>query len=727
MPGFDQASRAQQTALVTAIATVLSCGGYCATAGAQSLTLEEITVTARKREESLQDLPITVSAVTSADIERQGLTDITQVAQFTPGFSMQNVGGTTEQPFIRGMSVTSFSSSLQTTSSYHDGVYASLLGRTMFFDDIERLEVIKGPQSAMFGRATFAGAINYVTKKPTATSEGYVRLLGGEDGKFEGHASYSGPLAGEELLFRISYNNQQYGGEYRNNNGGGKMGIIDRQGVTAALLWQPNDQFEANLRVLATWFDDRGQQPQYIQPASTNNCFPNSSGLNIYYCGKVIVDEALLGLNFDLTDGSFYDFEQQRYVLDLRYDFGPVSLTSTTAYADQSSRTFCDCDYSPLVSFGGAFHSLFDTQIDNLSQELRIESRDDGPLTWLAGMYWFNEEGVTGRVNTPTPPILPDTEVTTKAIYGSVTYAFTERFTLSVDARYQEENQTYTGSPTNPDLDVDYDSFLPRIIAEFRPSAEAMVYASISKGSKPGTFNTGANVPQEFIKVDEEELWNYEIGAKTSWMEGRLRANVAAFYVDWTDQAYATQVIGNNGALVNIQDNLGGSRIQGLEFDMTALVGEHLTLRGAGAWIDAEYVDFLSGNALRVYGDAQVKGRQLPNQPRLELIVGASYSRPLALANGYDWFVNGDYQWRESQYLAEINQAETGDLNLVNLRAGVDNGRLKLQLAVDNALDDDTPVYATRFSDLNTFPFQFGYLINLRPGRAVSLSASYRF
>ena len=694
----------------------------------------EVIVTARRREETIQDTPISVTALTSADLAAKGLRDVSEVALFTPGFSMQNIQGGTEQPFIRGMATTSFERTLQTASSLQDGVYSSALGRTVFFPDLERIEVIRGPQAALFGRATFAGAINYVLKAPTETFQGQARVTVGEHERLDAHVSTSGPIIADKLFYRVSLNTENYGGEYVNRLDGQLTGIIRRRGATAALRFTPTQDLEINFRLLKTEFRDDGQVPEYLQPSSTLNCFPNAAGVPTYYCGELIVDPSLVSMNLSPVnglahvDGGYQNTDQLRATLVAEYDLQGYALTSTTAYVDQTNATFCDCDYSDRVPLAGAFHSLFKGEIKNLSQEFRLSSPDARRLRWLLGAYYFKEESFTGRFNVPTVPVIPYLDVETQAVFGSVAYDLSDRLTVNFDARYQQEEQNRSAIPGNPAINVEYTAFLPRVIVEFEPNEKTLVYASASKGNQPGQFNTGTNIPANLVKVDEEELWNYEVGAKARLLDNRLQLAAAAYRIDWTNQVFRSEFLGSDGRIVNLLANLGETQINGLELEGQAVLGPGLTANATYAFIDAEYVDFLSPNALRVYRNAQVAGRRLPNTPRHQGSFATTYTRPLGGVPGYDGYVRADYAYRGRQFVSEINQAYIGELHLLNLHTGIRSDRLTVNLTLNNALNSDVPEFATRFSDTNSPGLsRFAYLIKLRNQRAVNLSLTYNF
>ena len=688
--------------------------------------LGDIVVTARKRVENLQQAPLSITAFTSQDVFERGLRDVSDVALFTPGFSMQNIQAGTEQPFIRGMSTTSFDRTLQTSSTFVDGNYFSVLGRTVFFPDIERVEVVRGPQAALFGRATFAGALNFVTKGPTDEPGGEIRLAGGEHRRLNAHASVSGPIVKDLLTYRVSANSELYGGEYNNQPANRpKTGVIRHFGFTGALRLTPTDTLTVDLKGFKTWFRDDGQVPEYIQGAATLNCFPNAAKVFTYYCGKLSPDPKQVSLNLNLVGGGFQNLDQSRGELNVDWKIGDFTLTSVTTAARQHSDTFCDCDYSNQVSSGGAFHSDFVGGIRNRSEEVRLRSPANRRLRALAGLYIFNEKSYSYRANAAAI-VIPYVDITTKAAFGSLEFDIVPKLTLTLDGRYQHEEQTRSAIPGNLAVDVDYNAFLPRAIVDFKATDQVLLYASAAKGNQPGQFNTGTNIPQANVRVDSESLWSYEAGAKTQFLDNRLRLNLAGYHIDWNNQVYRAEVVGTDGRIVNVLANLGKSRINGLEAEASAVVAKGLSMNATLAFIDAKYVNFLSPNSLRVYGNAQAKGSRLPNTPRYQASFSTSYRRPLS--DSVDGFVRADYSYRGRQYVAEVNQAYIGTLHLLNLSTGIETGPVRFEARVDNVLDNDVPDFATRFSDLNSPALsRFGYLIKLRTGREFRGSLQYRF
>ncbi len=697
---------------------------------AQQTQLEEVLVTARKRVERLQAAPVGVTAISGEELLARNQRDITEVALFTPGFSAQNIQSSTEQLFIRGQSTTSFLASLQTASTLQDGVYSATLGRTVFFPDVQRIEVIKGPQAALFGRATFAGAVNYILKKPTDDFHVEALLRGGSLDRNDYHLAASGPIVPGKLSFRISANSENSKSDYENHPDGAATGVIHHYGVQGQLRWTPTSFLEFNLRVQNTNFQDHGQVPLYLQGTAYLNCQPNAAGLNNFFCGTIKPRPELVSLNFDQVQDGFIRVDQTRAVLESKLSLpGGYTLTSTTGYAMQYNRTFCDCDYSNQQPFAAGLQSLFRGKEQDTDEEVRLTSPVTDRVHWILGVYGYDDHSTTGRVNTPTPPILPFVTIRNRAVFGSLGIDLPWRFVFDFDARYQVEKQKRTAIPGNPALATRYDAFLPRYILSYKPNPTLNVYVSASKGDQPGQFNTGANIPAALVQVGEEELWSYEAGAKARLFNGRLEFNLAGFQIDWDNQAYSTTSIGSDGRPINILANLGGSRIRGVELEGEVLILPGWTARGTFSYTDARYRDFISANARTVLGGTgQVAGAQLPNTPPYEGSISSMYTRALPWFAGVDWYVRGDYAYRGEQYVSEINLAKISAAHLVSLHTGVRRGPWRFDVDVDNVLDDDSPIYATRFADTNSPGLsRQGFLIEPRNGRSATATLRYDF
>lgn len=452
-------------------------------AGPAGEALQEVVVTARKYSEPLQDVPLSVTALDARAIEERRIGDARDLALFTPGFSYTNAVGRTslERPVIRGQSNILGEPN---ASFFVDGIYLSgSVGQTEMAN-LERIEVIKGPQSALFGRATFAGAVNYVTRRPTDTFTGRLDASYGQHEQLELDASLSGPVVPERLRFLVAARRYDYGGEYTNSLDGQRYGEERSDSATLKLLWTPLEALEVD--ALFTWArDDDGHPVLAFQGYTFNDCrlrdpltLPRSRG---YYCGEAIdIDR----LSFAAITDPFprgvagVDRERLRGALGARWHFaGGYELVSASAWSDEELRTGFDTSYAgydPLrlgdppgivsgaVSLpndatgdflrqylnGGSFLRIEGEARNDFSQELRLASPRDRPLRWLLGAYWFRgtDDDVRSDKIYPDGRIVPAGQaplsirrIRNRALFGSVELDLGERWTLALEARRAED------------------------------------------------------------------------------------------------------------------------------------------------------------------------------------------------------------------------------------------------------------------------------------------------
>jgi len=342
--------------------------------------LEEIVVTARKREELLKDVPLAVTAISDERISELNLQGVEDVARFTPGFSYTAAFGRRngERPVIRGQSNILGEPN---ASFFVDGVFISGPSVSTEIASLERVEVIKGPQAALYGRATFAGAINYVTRRPTNLLEGEVRATGAEHGEYELAAWASGPIVDDRLLFFVSARHWEYGGEWTNQLTGKKVGAQETNSISGKLLWNITDNLEA-IGLLSYSEDDDNHIALTFQGREFNNCLPRGPSnprSRGYYCGEAIDTADLpVELRTDLfPKGGGLERDRVRGSLTLNWVLSDWTLTSVTAYSDVSEEAETDVSYAGYDAFAalfnpGAFWRLEGEGTKDFSQEIRL-------------------------------------------------------------------------------------------------------------------------------------------------------------------------------------------------------------------------------------------------------------------------------------------------------------------------------------------------------------------
>jgi iron complex outermembrane receptor protein len=748
--------------------------------------IEDIIVTARRREESLQSAPVAISALSQGELESARVERLADLAKVAPGLTFTPLFGAQNQlPIIRGAAQTFGQLNV---GVFLDGVYLSgKAGADLEMADLERIEVVRGPQSALYGQNTFAGAINYITQRPTAVLTGDIEGTVGSDGLRKLTAGLSGPIT-DTLGFRIGAYKREFDGFYTSAIDGGRVDFSDTSGGMLTLDYAPNERFSAILRLTGST-EDSGQ------PASVtmrNNAFPATpSGAyngtpptgnpaivrNLLYVGELgPIDKDEIYVNTRRTSNEVGDYGTRqdlfRASLTMDYDFGPVTLTSITSnsereaeYTYDGDNTICDraggCPNfgwpfapSALIPAGtsGLATSSADESFTDFTQELRLTSNSAGPVSWLVGAYYYDgrwdttQRSLSGFANPAVvtafgfPRMITDTK--SLSIFGSVTYDFSERLSGTLELRHQEEDQTYRQGPTNTaasdaastaefDLEKSFQFTTPRAILKYEIDADKMVYASVARGAKTGGFNTNINIAADQRTFEPEYSWNYEVGGKFDWSDS-LRTNIAAFYTDWTDQQTACQnpvSFGGNSTQRTYTCNVASSTIWGLELDGTWRLNENFSVTGSYAWTRARYDSFVDDSlaaTLVLLGQPawDFEGRHLPYVPDHKLTISPRYT--VHAFGDYDFEGRLDVQHQSRTYVRADNMQSFGEKTTVDLRLALTSDTLDWRFFVNNLFDDDTPVAAVRFYDATNYSVA-SPLVTAPDRRLIGLSVGYEF
>jgi len=652
-PNFPGELKMKRSVEITATLAVFVLG--CGTSGAAlaqgaSAAPEEITVTARKREENLQSVPLAISALTAEDLQIRDVNSLEKLADQTPGLSFATAGSiVNRRAVIRGMSQQTRVGDETNVATFIDGVYTPGFSGAEFFgvDSLERVEVIKGPQSALYGRNSFAGAINYVTAKPRYEVEAGAQATYGSGGR-RGLSGYaSGPVLDERLALRLDAGTNVSGGSHVNRADGKPLGSADTDFVRLGLRADPLGNLTLGLS-LSWQQDDINPVPATLVADDdplrigkrllfTYSPFERAAGgadsIGRLYNGKInnTSDE------YNIDPRSFAGKRRvRRAAFDFSWDLGAVSLIGQTSYQDRQVETLADfntcrsdirsavCNtVSPSATgtfFGGPLANsplivnVLTGAIEDrneFSQDLRLESNGDGRLRWLAGLYYskedFNDE--TQRLSdgtltngdasviyaqaSPTPLLDSTTEISNdfRSVYGAIEYDFSDAWNLSLEGRYTREKKRADQVANRFPTDVDptglqaknFYSFTPRVILTWAPTDAALWYLSAAKGVKSGGFNPGSVVPT----FDQEENWSYELGSKLTFMNGQMRVNSALYFVDWDDQQ-VTSTDPLNSRLP-ITQNIAKTEIKGLEVDTLYNPVDWLQFNIGLSFIDAKY------------------------------------------------------------------------------------------------------------------------------------------
>ena len=681
--------------------------------------LEEIVVTARKRDESLLEIPLTIAAFSAQDIEQAGYSTITDLIAAVPGVTYESfeAEGRGDSASFRGVATNTGDPTLQNSSKFIDGVYVSGSLFTALLGDLERVEVIKGPQSALFGRATFSGAINYITKKPTNEFKGNVRARLAQEDEFEVNLAVSGPIVEDKLLFRLSAGHLTQGSPYTNINTGGEMGEQDITSFSGFLRFTPSSQLTADLMLMYS-------EAEFGEAARATTALNNGT--------LEFPVASAIGGNLDQLTTPGIDSETFRANLTVNYEFdNGYDLSFIAGTGEEDTVNQADGDYQPAMTLGFLFFlcnngpfvgpgcDIFQTvtarDLQSSFQEIRLTSPDDRALRWLLGVSNFDEDFDTFRVrNFRTAPAFKSSN--TLSLFGSVSYDFTEKLTVGIDARVQQEEIELNVPESGRNQKDDFDSVLPRLIVEYDLSDEALLYFSAAQGNKPGNFNPTA--PPQFLTVEEEEMWQYELGTKLTALDGNLSVQAAVFTIDWEDQVFRFN--DPDPQVGSYFINSGQTDIVGLDVALGARFNDNLSGSLAFSWVDAEFQVFESANALTILGDASVAGNNTPRTAENSLFASLQYSAPLnAFGGDSEWFLRGDVSYRDEMFIDELNLETIESRTLVNVRGGIDTGTVRVTLFVDNATDEDALTTGFRFGAVG--------LVGLPMPRQVGISASVDF
>lgn len=741
--------------LLTAVAAASAIPSGLALAQEAAPALEEIIVSARKRDESLQDVPLSIQVFGEAEIQRANILDLNGIANFAPGVSLfENVDRGYGQLFIRGMQNTPpvGDTSRELASIFLDGVYYTGGVSGINTNNIERVEVIKGPQAALLGRSTFSGAINFITKTPGMEFGGDLSVTAASDEDYRFQGSIEGPLIEDVLSARISGRFTEYGGQYTNSINGEALGEREDTSVSGQLFYTPSERFTAKFTASILEQEDGPGASVLTGKVGTHN-FTSASGRS-FLQGEVplvgpiaqnqfptdpanILDLQIPGFTFIPLDdlarlprrSTGMDREFSFYALDLTAEVGDsgYALTYQLAYSEEEARRLWDFELSAEENyFGGR-----STDSESTSHELRLTSPDSGRFQWIAGLYYLEQElferdpggvfgsGVFGRFGLlpgqvtvrPGPRTVVDREIENSAVFGSVSFDVTDQLKVSLEGRYQIDDLTDTlDRETGESLSGDTKSFLPRLIADYQLSDDVMLYAVAAKGLRPTTINSQfaartnaekAIIQAEFPELDiailapEEEIWSYELGAKTTSMDGRLTFNANFYYSQWTDRQNLQSLLADlngDGAPESTLVTVNGTDVDvmGIEIDSSFLITPNWYASVTAAWNDTELTDAGQDAIIaRFFLQDTPNGQRLSQTPEFSGTLISQYTADFS-GSDMSWFARGEGIYIGSRYASSLNLAETGDGFDVNLRFGVQNERYTITAFVENLLDDET-------------------------------------
>ncbi len=746
-------SKRHQTAL-GAIATVLA--SLATGAGAQTVAdagaSAEIVVTARKRTESIQDVPLSIQAFSSEQLATSNIGDLADLAAFAPGLTLfENVDRGYGQVFIRGMQNVPpvGDTSRELASIFIDGIYFTGGVSAINTDNLERVEVIKGPQSALFGRSTFSGAVNFITKTPGNTLSGSVRATAQTDDEYEVSANIEGPIVKDVLAARVSGRFRDFGGQYTNSFNGAPLGEERDFSVSGQLYFTPGERVTAKLTASYLTQNDGPPSSALVGRKPTHN-FTAPSGVTLFKGqvpfptviaqNTIPTDPALIKAfpgfaQFDTTPGADrFSFRQtglrRNFLftsLDLNIEIADgYTLSYLGGYSDENANRTQDFELSATNNY---FLSRR-TDSRSYSNEVRFASPDTGRFRWLIGAYYLRQTlferdpgaifgsdiGFFGPLVPGTilvgagPRVIVDRKIDNYAVFGSLAFDVTDKLSLSAEGRYQKDDIEDTLSrATGQTLSGSTKSFLPRFIAQYKASNDLMIYASAAKGLRPTTINSQfaaltpaqqgilrATYPEAKIDIlaPAESIWSYELGTKARLADGKLLFNINGYYSYWKDSQDLQSLIapiGVNGSPVGTLVTINGTDIRayGIESDLAWYLTDQFNLGVAFAWNHTELTAKRSNATIARFLLAMPSGQRLAQTPETSGSFYAQYRGALG-SGGMSWFGRAEGLYVGNRYASVLNLAETGASFDLNLRLGIENDRYSATIFVENLLQNKT-------------------------------------
>lgn len=692
--------------VLAAVVTGIFGGAWSPPAQSQAdvpAVLEEIIVTAQKREQSLRDVPIAVSVVTFSDIENRSIDRFTELFSLMPNTIVDQSVSAIPSISIRG--VNSNVNNLGIESGVGVAIDEIFLGRPSAFStqliDVERVEVLRGPQGTLFGKNTIGGLINVVTRKPQQTFEAEADVTVGEYNLQQVRGYVTGPIVNDKLAAKISFTSKQQDGWVENRNPDLEdLESVDFWGVRGQLLGTPSDTF--------SWL----LSAEFSEDDSVENYEDILGG------ALTAVDDDGFDRSISTNGPDFFHREIYGASLKLEWEVAAVDVTSITGWRGVDWSGSNDGDYTEVPLFTGGREE----NQEQISQEIRI-SGGQQEFTWLAGVYYFHQEQDGTNFFTlgeATPPFfgapffpgysesantIVDIESDSAAVFLTGTWQFAERWELTAGARYTQEDkdmryeQTLDFFEVAPGVPVGIITAFNLPVAPFSDSLSdngwsgdfsigyqmsdsTNSYFKISRGFKAGGFDTGSSDVSNpgDLKFDPEYVTSYELGLKSDLSDNRVRINVAAFYMDFEDK----QEQFFNG-VTSVTSNAASAEISGVEFELTARPVSSVLLGATVGYQDGtydQYLDPLNGN--------DFSGNKLPKTPDWTGSLTAQFNHQFS--NGWGLLLRADGIYRDESQTAPANDPRFSQeaSTLVDARIALSNpsDRFSIALWSKNLLDD---------------------------------------
>lgn len=678
----------------------------------QAEAISEIFVTAQKRQQSLQEVPVSITAFSESALRDLTIVNSTDIAAHTPNLSIGTPVGEGNNPSIvlRGIGLNDFNDNNESNvAMYVDEVYrAALAGQTFQLFDLERVEVLRGPQGTLYGRNTTGGLIHFISKRPAEGLDIYGDLTLGRHSQVKAEGAIGG--GGSQMSGRLSLAINEHDG-YVSNRIGEDPNEASSRAWRGQLLFQPADSFSALFNIHGSNSNPRA--PAYQHQGTDVGGFD--------FFGYRDDDGDEFAGEYDRV--GVLDIENFGTTVTLDWDLSDdMALTWITGFENVKKFHQEDTDMqgAPLVE------PTFEADSDQITSELRLAG-SSGRGKWVVGLYWFDFDVDSDKTQLDLSGLGPVDGVTLDvsyrqradswAVFGQYDYTITDRWEVQLGLRYTDEEKDYEyyqtesfqdlgllyefSAATAPGLStIDDKNLSGRLAVNYRPNDALMFFGSVARGFKSGGFNAGfidAALPLEGVPFDEEKLTAFELGAKSTLWDGRMRLNATAFYYNYEDlQALTFEGVSN------FISNASDADVWGAEAEVIVQATDRLQMQLGLGLLDAEADGINTSSGV-------LRDRNLVLAPDLTLDGVVSYDLPVpGLRN--DLRVQVDFTYRDKHYFDIVNQpvSEQDDYWVFNARAAYRfNDNFEVAAFVKNLFEEEYKVYTFDFSDFFGFNQQF--------------------
>lgn len=637
--------------------------------------IEEVVVTARYREESVQDSPLSVTAFNEVMLEKITAQDLRDVGPATPNVRIQPVVtfNNSAAVHVRGMGNQDIESTNELRNGISvNGVFISRPIATLIdFFDVDNVQILRGPQGTTFGKNSLSGGLAVRTIRPDGTVDYRGELTVGNYGRQDVRAAVQFPLITDQLSMRISAMAQNYDGHFENRVNGENLNGEDLDTFRTTLVWTPTENLEATL--IYNWLRERSSAPggdnrpdpgQLLQFTEPDN--------DPFRVGRDALD--------------FHNTDQGNTTLLVDWRLGEFTLHSVTGWISTDDWIASDFDQTEVP-----FFPTFRDQVhDQFSQEIRLQSDFSGRsgflgnLDFVVGLFYFEQDHELTQAFPTLPAGASSADYTTqdgdsRAVFGQAIYAINDRLNVTLGSRYTKEKKDFGRNPfilfAGPDRILAQDpSTVPRLgfmsqfpltltgkldsskttyqlAFDYRFTDDILGFVSYNTGFKAGEFGARASLPETVGPTDDESAESYEIGVKSEWLDGRLRANATIFHTVFQDLTFGVFIPSPVGTgQETIAENIGESTNQGVELELQAVPLDGLTLQASVGYLDSQYDKFCADiNGAQTYPGTPVSDcggevRQLANGTWL--VDEDQTFRKLSRAPKWQHFVAADYEWQ---------------------------------------------------------------------------------